>query len=265
MPGNRPERFAKALASGADAVVLDLEDAVAADDKANARAARQRVGRGGRPERPGARRGAHQRAGSPDGSPTTCELLARSRAARVMLPKAETAEQIAAVRAAAGPLRRARPDRDRTRRRSGRRSRRSRGRDPPGVRHAGLRARPRPGHRADARRAELRGRPHGHRVAHRRAARAGRRRHPAARRRARLLADSRWSRRHGFGAKLCIHPTQVEPIHAALAPDAEALDWARRVLAADSGHARAPPGSTAAWSTAPSCCRPRRTLARAGR
>ena len=30
MPGNRPERFAKALASGADAVVLDLEDAVAA-------------------------------------------------------------------------------------------------------------------------------------------------------------------------------------------------------------------------------------------
>ena len=31
VPGNRPERFAKALASGADAVVLDLEDAVAAD------------------------------------------------------------------------------------------------------------------------------------------------------------------------------------------------------------------------------------------
>ena len=39
VPGNRPERFAKALASGADAVVLDLEDAVAADAKANARAA----------------------------------------------------------------------------------------------------------------------------------------------------------------------------------------------------------------------------------
>ena len=39
VPGNRPERFAKALASGADAVVLDLEDAVAADAKAEARAA----------------------------------------------------------------------------------------------------------------------------------------------------------------------------------------------------------------------------------
>ena len=34
VPGTRPERFGKALASGADAVVLDLEDAVAADDKA---------------------------------------------------------------------------------------------------------------------------------------------------------------------------------------------------------------------------------------
>jgi citrate lyase subunit beta/citryl-CoA lyase len=32
VPANRPERFAKALASEADAVVLDLEDAVAVDD-----------------------------------------------------------------------------------------------------------------------------------------------------------------------------------------------------------------------------------------
>ena len=28
VPGDRPERFAKALASGADAVICDLEDAV---------------------------------------------------------------------------------------------------------------------------------------------------------------------------------------------------------------------------------------------
>ncbi|HEY8904733.1 MAG TPA: CoA ester lyase, partial [Rhodoferax sp.] len=39
VPGNRPERFAKALASGADRVILDLEDAVAFADKANAREA----------------------------------------------------------------------------------------------------------------------------------------------------------------------------------------------------------------------------------
>ena len=37
VPGNRPERFAKALACGADRVILDLEDAVAPDDKARAR------------------------------------------------------------------------------------------------------------------------------------------------------------------------------------------------------------------------------------
>lgn len=42
VPATRPERFAKAAASGADAVILDLEDAVAAADKAGARAALRR-------------------------------------------------------------------------------------------------------------------------------------------------------------------------------------------------------------------------------
>ncbi|MBG6604758.1 CoA ester lyase [Pseudomonas aeruginosa] len=37
VPGDRPERFAKALASGADAVIVDLEDAVQASAKAQAR------------------------------------------------------------------------------------------------------------------------------------------------------------------------------------------------------------------------------------
>src|SRR6266550_4824486 len=39
VPGNRPDRFAKACAAGADAVVVDLEDSVAAGDKIAARAA----------------------------------------------------------------------------------------------------------------------------------------------------------------------------------------------------------------------------------
>jgi citrate lyase subunit beta / citryl-CoA lyase len=39
VPGNRPDRFAKACAAGADAVVLDLEDSVAAADKLKARTA----------------------------------------------------------------------------------------------------------------------------------------------------------------------------------------------------------------------------------
>ncbi|ABC93267.1 citrate lyase, beta subunit protein (plasmid) [Rhizobium etli CFN 42] len=37
VPGDRPERFAKALASGADAVILDLEDSVAPPNKPKAR------------------------------------------------------------------------------------------------------------------------------------------------------------------------------------------------------------------------------------
>jgi citrate lyase subunit beta / citryl-CoA lyase len=39
VPGSRPDRFAKACAAGADAVVIDLEDSVAAADKVAARAA----------------------------------------------------------------------------------------------------------------------------------------------------------------------------------------------------------------------------------
>lgn len=39
VPGNRPERFAKAVASGADALILDLEDSVPSADKAVARKA----------------------------------------------------------------------------------------------------------------------------------------------------------------------------------------------------------------------------------
>ncbi len=39
VPGSRPERFAKALSSGADIVVIDLEDAVGPADKNTARAA----------------------------------------------------------------------------------------------------------------------------------------------------------------------------------------------------------------------------------
>lgn len=39
VPGDRPERFAKAEASGADALILDLEDSVAPEKKPEARAA----------------------------------------------------------------------------------------------------------------------------------------------------------------------------------------------------------------------------------
>jgi citrate lyase subunit beta / citryl-CoA lyase len=49
---------------------------------------------------------------------------------------------------------------------------------------------------------------------------------------AQLLADWARARQHGFGAKLCIHPRQIAPLHAALLPSAEELVWAQRVLQA---------------------------------
>jgi citrate lyase subunit beta/citryl-CoA lyase len=43
---------------------------------------------------------------------------------------------------------------------------------------------------------------------------------------------ARASRRQGFVGKLAIHPAQVAPIHAAFAPTAEEVAWAERVIAA---------------------------------
>jgi citrate lyase subunit beta/citryl-CoA lyase len=47
-----------------------------------------------------------------------------------------------------------------------------------------------------------------------------------------IAADARRARALGFGAKLCIHPRQVVPVHAAFSPSAEQIAWARRIVAA---------------------------------
>lgn len=44
-----------------------------------------------------------------------------------------------------------------------------------------------------------------------------------------LTTDVRRARRFGFGAKLCVHPKQVAGINAGFAPSAEEVAWARRV------------------------------------
>lgn len=49
---------------------------------------------------------------------------------------------------------------------------------------------------------------------------------------ARLSADTRRAKRIGFGGKLCIHPRQIGPVNAAFAPTADELAWARRVIVA---------------------------------
>jgi len=45
-----------------------------------------------------------------------------------------------------------------------------------------------------------------------------------------LKADVVRSRRYGFGAKLCIHPAQVDAVNEGYAPSAKEIDWATRVL-----------------------------------
>jgi len=49
---------------------------------------------------------------------------------------------------------------------------------------------------------------------------------------ARLAADIDRSRRFGFGAKLCIHPRQVPAVNEALGPTPAEREWAQRVLEA---------------------------------
>jgi citrate lyase subunit beta/citryl-CoA lyase len=96
VPGDRPERIGKARASGADAVVVDLEDAVAPASKV---AARDAVA--------GALDAAAPVVLRVNGADTAwfaddARLAAHPGVAVVMLPKAATAEAVAALRSASG-------------------------------------------------------------------------------------------------------------------------------------------------------------------
>jgi len=92
-PGHQPKRFDKALASGAGAVILDLEDAVPAAEKATARAA---ISAWLHPERPVLLRINGIRSLDHD---QDLRLAHHPGVAGIVLPKAESADQIAAVSA----------------------------------------------------------------------------------------------------------------------------------------------------------------------
>ena len=95
VPGNRPERFAKALAAGADIVIIDLEDAVAADAKHQAR---EHIGRFAA-EHPDARYVVRVNAAGTEWFEADLELCrAHDQIVGVVLPKAESAEQVQRVR-----------------------------------------------------------------------------------------------------------------------------------------------------------------------
>ena len=77
-----------------------------------------------------------------------------------------------------------------------------------------------------------------------------------------VARDTARARRLGFGAKLCIHPKQVAAVNRGFTPSEAELGWARRVLAAaESGGAVAVDGKMV---DAPVLARARALLRRAG-
>lgn len=95
VPGTRPERFAKAVASGAHAVVVDLEDAVAPADKDRARAIVVDALDAARPFF------VRINGAGTSWFDADLALCAHPGIAGIVLPKAEHADVVAAVHAAA--------------------------------------------------------------------------------------------------------------------------------------------------------------------
>lgn len=102
VPGNRPERFAKALAAGADAVCIDLEDAVPPDQKAAARDAVRALLTADRAPKPalGVRLNAPSTLAMAQDLAAVAEALPA--ASFVMLPKTQAGIELENLRAAVG-------------------------------------------------------------------------------------------------------------------------------------------------------------------
>jgi citrate lyase subunit beta/citryl-CoA lyase len=228
VPGNRPERFDKAMAAGADAVILDLEDAVPAAEKNAARKAVQqwlrtreataspqvlvRINACGTPQHEAdieaCRHAVHGVMLPKSEQPADLARLAAALPRVVLLPLIETAVGFAAVPAIArahavqrlvfGSID----------------FQHDLGIDGDGeellyfrsqlVLHSRLAGLTAP---VDGVSTTLDDAP-------------------------RVHAEALRARRLGLGAKLCIHPRQIAPVHEAFAPTPAQLDWAHRVLAA---------------------------------
>lgn len=226
VPGDRPERFSKAAASGADAMIIDLEDAVAPESKPAARAALQP-------------------AALPAGIPLFVRLnavgtlwheddvaaVARLDLAGVMLSKVESGQDVARLAAmlpaksiialieSAHGLANVREI----------------------AQHAGRLAFGSIDFCADLGMAHEREMLLTARAEIVLASRLASLPAPldgvctildAA---AQVEEEARYARALGFGGKLCIHPKQLIPLRAGFAPTRAQVDWAERVLASGSG------------------------------
>lgn len=262
VPGNRPERFEKAARSGADAIVLDLEDSVPTTDKARARA--QVVEQWPRLRRLNVPLVVRINAADSDVAAADLAGLAPlDGLAAVMVPKAESADQMDRIRRAVGgaallPLIETAAGLDAVK----------------SIAAAASVLRlvvgtidfmADTGIAGDEAESELVPLRFGVALATRLVRLA-----PAidgvtvqTGDDGRLRDDTRRALRFGFGGKLCIHPNQVPVVHQALAPTAEELNWARRVLAADAASGGAAVQLDGRMVDLPVVLQARRTVARA--
>lgn len=81
----------------------------------------------------------------------------------------------------------------------------------------------------------------------------------------RLRLDTLRAVQFGFGAKLCIHPAQIEAVHEALAPKQSELEWARSVVDADQRSGGAAVQLAGRMIDAPIVAQARHLLSRAAR
>jgi citrate lyase subunit beta / citryl-CoA lyase len=81
----------------------------------------------------------------------------------------------------------------------------------------------------------------------------------------RLRRDTERSRALGFGAKLCIHPNQVGVVNAAFRPSDGEVAWAGRVVAADAASQGAPVAVDGRMVDRPVLLQAQAILAEAGR
>lgn len=267
VPATRPERIAKALASGAGAVVVDLEDAVAPGEKAAARTALLAAVKALEPAQRARLLVRTNAAGTPWHSDDVAAVAAcvAQGLAGAMLAKAESAAVLAAVARALGPQGLLVPLVESN---AGLDALDALAQAPQVVRLAfghldfqvdlGLECAADEAELLPVRLALVR--------ASRRAGLAA----PvdgvttATDGLARLAEDTARSRRMGFGGKLCIHPAQVAPVQAAFAPDPAALAWARRVLDEAPAHGGAVFRLDGRMVDAPVLALAARLLARAG-
>ena len=227
VPATRPERFLKALASGADRVIVDLEDAVEESLKDQARNNLEQFLR----EQPAAQ--VLVRVNAPNHWAHSADLALCKQhpgVTAILLPKAETATQVQVAHDTGKPIwpiiesAKGLAELARIALASGV-ERLSFGSLDLGL-DLNLRAgSPAARHILDqARYAVLLNT----RVAGLSAALDGV--YPDISNTVGLSESVAFGRDMGFGGALCIHPSQVAIIHAALLPNPEELDWARRIL-----------------------------------